>query len=102
MGKPIRESLAEIEKSIGMVDYLIDNTQAFMKDEEIKTKFQFRTYARHQPLGPILSKILCMLRAFRHHAMELPSLASNQTRFACPDAWESHTTQVCNECSLNG
>lgn len=47
MGKPIRESLAEVDKSIGMVDYLIENTPTFMKDEEIKTKFQFRTFARH-------------------------------------------------------
>lgn len=41
MGKPIRESTAEVDKSIGMIDYLIDSTPEFMKDEPIKTKLAF-------------------------------------------------------------
>lgn len=55
MGKPIKESLAEVEKSCGMIDYLTKNTSEFLKDEILHTRFT-KAYTRHQPLGPTLSK----------------------------------------------
>lgn len=39
MGKPLKESMGEVDKSIGMIDYYINNAESFLKDEVIPTKF---------------------------------------------------------------
>jgi len=57
MGKPIRESIAEVEKSMGLVEYYIKNTNDFIADEKLNTRFP-ETIVKNQPLGPTLSKLL--------------------------------------------
>jgi succinate-semialdehyde dehydrogenase / glutarate-semialdehyde dehydrogenase len=39
MGKPLKESLGEVDKSVGMIDYYIKNAESYLKDEVIPTKF---------------------------------------------------------------
>lgn len=39
MGKPIKESIGEVDKSIGMIDYYIKNAENFLKEEVIPTKY---------------------------------------------------------------
>ena len=56
MGKPIKESIAEVEKSMGMIDYYNANVESFMLDEIIPTKYK-ETKVVSQPWGPTLSKI---------------------------------------------
>jgi acyl-CoA reductase-like NAD-dependent aldehyde dehydrogenase len=39
MGKPLRESTGEVDKSIGMIDYYMKNAEKFLVDEDIPTKY---------------------------------------------------------------
>jgi succinate-semialdehyde dehydrogenase/glutarate-semialdehyde dehydrogenase len=54
MGKPIKESLAEIEKCAWLCDYYADNSEQFLKPEEIQTEAK-KSYVTFQPLGIVLA-----------------------------------------------
>ncbi len=54
MGKPIKESLAEIEKCAWLCDYYAENAERFLKPEEIKTEAK-KSYVVFQPLGVVLA-----------------------------------------------
>ena len=54
MGKPIRESRAEIEKCIWVCEYYAENGQRFLSPQEIKTDAS-KSYVTIQPLGVILA-----------------------------------------------
>ena len=56
MGKPIKESLAEIEKCAWLCDYYSKNAEEFLKEEKVKTEHK-HSYVRFDPLG----KILCVM-----------------------------------------
>lgn len=46
MGKPIKESIAEVEKSMTLIDYYCKNSLEFAADEKIPSRFQ-ETYIKH-------------------------------------------------------
>jgi acyl-CoA reductase-like NAD-dependent aldehyde dehydrogenase len=52
MGKPIRESLAEIEKCSWVCEYFADNGPKFLEPEELNTDAK-SSYVRFDPLGVI-------------------------------------------------
>jgi succinate-semialdehyde dehydrogenase/glutarate-semialdehyde dehydrogenase len=54
MGKPIGESLAEIEKCASNCEYYANHAAEFLKDQEIKTEAQ-RSYISFRPMGVILA-----------------------------------------------
>jgi succinate-semialdehyde dehydrogenase / glutarate-semialdehyde dehydrogenase len=54
MGKPIKESLAEVEKCAWLSDYYADNAEQFLKPEEIRTEAK-KSYVMVQPLGIVLA-----------------------------------------------
>ena len=54
MGKPIKESLAEVEKCAWLSDYYADNAEQFLKLEDIKTEAK-KSYVMFQPLGIVLA-----------------------------------------------
>ena len=54
MGKPIRESLSEIEKCAWLCDYYSENGEKFLEPEEIKTDAR-KSYVLFQPLGVVLA-----------------------------------------------
>jgi succinate-semialdehyde dehydrogenase/glutarate-semialdehyde dehydrogenase len=54
MGKPLKESLGEIEKCAWLCDYYADNAAAFLAPEEIKTEAR-KSYVLFQPLGVVLA-----------------------------------------------
>lgn len=53
MGKPLKESIAEIEKCAELCTYYTENAKNFLADEEIKTEAN-TSYVRFDPLGVIL------------------------------------------------
>ncbi len=53
MGKPIRQSVAEIEKCAWLCDYFAEHAVDFLKNKSISTEFQ-KSYIRYDPLGAIL------------------------------------------------
>jgi succinate-semialdehyde dehydrogenase/glutarate-semialdehyde dehydrogenase len=54
MGKPIRESMAEIEKCAWLCDYYAENGERFLQPEEIMTEAK-ESYVLFQPLGIVLA-----------------------------------------------
>ncbi len=53
MGKPLSESLLEIDKCIWLCDYYIENSEKLLKPEFIKTEAH-KSYITFEPLGIIL------------------------------------------------
>lgn len=54
MGKPITQSLAEVEKSAVGCDYYADNAEHLLADEHIKTNAS-DSYVAYSPLGVVLA-----------------------------------------------
>ncbi len=54
MGKPIRESLAEVEKCAWLCDYYSEAASQFLKKEYIKTE-AVKSYVTFEPLGIVLA-----------------------------------------------
>ncbi|MBU0529998.1 NAD-dependent succinate-semialdehyde dehydrogenase [bacterium] len=54
MGKPIRESRAEIEKCAWVCEYYAENSEKFLSPQEVKTDAS-KSYVAFQPLGVILA-----------------------------------------------
>ncbi|MFQ5439916.1 MAG: NAD-dependent succinate-semialdehyde dehydrogenase [Nitrosopumilaceae archaeon] len=54
MGKPIKESISEIEKCAKVMEYYGDNGQVFMNDQVLNSDAR-KTLITHQPLGVIAS-----------------------------------------------
>lgn len=52
MGKPITQSLAEIEKCAVLCDYYSNNAKEFLKDRIVKTS-SLKSYVTYQPLGAV-------------------------------------------------
>lgn len=52
MGKPIKESRAEVEKCAWVCDYYADNARHFLKDEVVNTDAS-NSYISYEPLGII-------------------------------------------------
>jgi succinate-semialdehyde dehydrogenase/glutarate-semialdehyde dehydrogenase len=54
MGKPILQSVAEVEKCVWVCDYYCDNAESFLEDENIKTDAS-KSFVSFQPLGVVLA-----------------------------------------------
>ncbi|MCC5918138.1 MAG: NAD-dependent succinate-semialdehyde dehydrogenase [Cryomorphaceae bacterium] len=54
MGKPISESLAEIDKCAWVCDYYAENAESFLASETIKTDAA-QSFVRHDPIGTVLA-----------------------------------------------
>src|ERR687885_1032805 len=54
MGKPIRQSIAEIEKCAWVCDYYSDHAESFLRDEIIPTEFR-KSFVSFEPLGVVAS-----------------------------------------------
>src|ERR687889_833492 len=52
MGKPIRQSLAEIEKCAWVCDYYSEHAESFLRDELIPTEFR-KSFVSFEPLGVV-------------------------------------------------
>lgn len=52
MGKPLRQSLAEIEKCAWVCDYYAERAEVFLRDEIIPTEFR-KSFVSFEPLGVV-------------------------------------------------
>ncbi len=53
MGKPISQSLAEIEKCAWLCDYFAQHAPAYLQDRIVETEYE-KSYVHYQPLGAVL------------------------------------------------
>jgi len=54
MGKPIVESVGEVEKCALVCNYFADNAEKFLKSEDVKTEAK-KSYVAYEPLGIIFA-----------------------------------------------
>jgi acyl-CoA reductase-like NAD-dependent aldehyde dehydrogenase len=54
MGKPIKQSLAEIEKCAWVCDYYSEHAEVFLRDQIIPTEFR-KSFVSFEPLGVVAS-----------------------------------------------
>lgn len=52
MGKPIRQSLAEIEKCAWVCDYYAEHAEVFLRDQLVPTEFR-KSFVSFEPLGVV-------------------------------------------------
>jgi acyl-CoA reductase-like NAD-dependent aldehyde dehydrogenase len=57
MGKTIKESVGEVEKSMTMIDYYVKNTLEFAANEKIPPSRFSEVIIMNQPLGTTLCKV---------------------------------------------
>jgi acyl-CoA reductase-like NAD-dependent aldehyde dehydrogenase len=54
MGKPVRQSLAEVEKCAWVCDYYAERAEVFLRDEIVPTEFR-KSFVSFEPLGVVAS-----------------------------------------------
>lgn len=54
MGKPIKQSIAEVEKCSWVCDYYAENAEKFLSNEEVETDAS-KSFVAYEPLGIILA-----------------------------------------------
>ena len=54
MGKPITQSLSEVEKCASVCDYYAENAEKFLKNEKIETENK-KSYVSYEPIGIVLA-----------------------------------------------
>ena len=54
MGKPIKASIAEVNKCALVCRYYAEHAEEFLRDERVKTDAK-ESFIRYQPLGPVLA-----------------------------------------------
>ena len=54
MGKPIKQSIAEVEKCAWVCEYYADNAEQFLSEKEISTNYS-KSFISFQPIGIVLA-----------------------------------------------
>ncbi|MEM3794237.1 MAG: aldehyde dehydrogenase family protein [Thermoprotei archaeon] len=75
MGKPIRQSEAEVDKCVWLIDYTIENMRRFLEPEYVKTEAT-KSYVRFDPLGVVLLIMPWNFPAWQVMRAAVPALAA--------------------------
>jgi len=78
MGKPIKESIAEIDKCVWVCDYYIENAEQFLEPEIIKTDAR-KSYVSFEPMGVILGIMPWNFPFWQVFRFVIPAILSGNT-----------------------
>lgn len=78
MGKPLKESLVEIEKIAWLIDYHCENASKFLKPLKIKTEYS-EVYVSYEPLGGILGIMPWNFPFWQAFRFIIPTLLAGNT-----------------------
>jgi len=78
MGKPINESIAEINKCIFLCDFYVVNAEAFLADQIIETDAQ-ESFISYDPLGVVLAIMPWNFPFWQVFRFAVPTLTSGNT-----------------------
>ena len=80
MGKPIRESIAEVEKVAFMIDHHCDNAAEYLKDTKILTSCH-ESYITYEPIGGILGIMPWNFPFWQVFRFAIPAMLSGNVIF---------------------
>ena len=78
MGKPIAQSVAEVEKSASCCVYYVENTEQILADEVFETSHA-KAYTRWLPIGPVLAVMPWNFPLWQVIRFAAPALAAGNT-----------------------
>lgn len=78
MNKPIKQSLAEVEKCAYLCDYYIENAEEFLQKQYVKTRWA-ESYIEFQPLGVLLGVMPWNFPFWQVFRFVIPSLLVGNT-----------------------
>ena len=78
MGKPISESIAEIEKCMSLCDFYAANAESFLSDDIIETE-AYESFISYDPLGTILAVMPWNYPFWQVFRFALPNLTAGNT-----------------------
>jgi acyl-CoA reductase-like NAD-dependent aldehyde dehydrogenase len=78
MGKPVAQSESELKKCIWLVDFVIENANAMLSPEQVKTDAK-KSYIRFDPLGTILLIMPWNFPAWQVMRAAIPAIAAGNT-----------------------
>jgi succinate-semialdehyde dehydrogenase len=78
MGKPIAESLAEVEKCAKLADYMAEHGAQFLVDEKAPVT-ELEAYVSFEPLGPLLAVMPWNFPLWQALRFSIPSLLAGNT-----------------------
>ncbi|MDX1350797.1 MAG: NAD-dependent succinate-semialdehyde dehydrogenase [Putridiphycobacter sp.] len=78
MGKPLTESIGEINKCVWVSEYYAENASEFLADENIMTEAQM-SYVRHDPMGTILAIMPWNFPFWQVFRFAVPTLTAGNT-----------------------
>lgn len=80
MGKPIKQSIAEIEKSAILIDYYADNLKKMLEVEIVKTESE-KAYVSFEPIGIVLAIMPWNYPFWQVFRFAIPAIASGNVVF---------------------
>ncbi len=78
MNKPITQSIAEVKKCAYLCDYYIENTEAFLEPQTVKTKWK-ESFITFEPLGVLLGVMPWNFPFWQVFRFVVPNLLSGNT-----------------------
>ncbi|WP_127844801.1 NAD-dependent succinate-semialdehyde dehydrogenase [Psychroflexus aestuariivivens] len=78
MGKPISESISEIEKCAWVCDYYAEHAEEFLANEVIKTDAS-KSFVRHDPIGSVFAVMPWNFPFWQVFRFAAPTLTSGNT-----------------------
>ena len=104
MGKPIKESLREVEKCAAICEYFGRNAKKMLKDEIVKSEYM-KSYVSFQPLGVVGSIMPWNFPMSQIIRFAAPSIAAGNVQVAKPSSTTPNSgglliEKLFNECKF--
>jgi len=80
MGKPLKESIGEVNKVAWLIDYYVENAVDFLKPKVIKAGYG-KSYLRYDPLGGILGIMPWNYPFWQVYRFAIPTMLAGNTVF---------------------